>query len=369
MKVIVVGSSIAGSAMALALSKSCEVSVYEGKGRNEIHEKTCGNICTYSIEKHLMDLGIDESASFILSRYNKINVFSRNNQASFPTQEYEISRKELLSKIIKGAERNGAKFNFGFEFLGFQKKNGRYDLIFKRKGKKFSDSADVIIGADGAMSRIAKSVGKENRKFFLFLQAKVRRSQIGKADMIPDKNSYNLFVGKKAGYYSYIFPSNDGKEFKIGLGGDFESEVSERFRLFLKQLGVRNAKVRGALIPKPNFVKGKGKVHLIGDASCNVKYSGGGIVPILEQALALRDKILENKSGRMRKVRRKAIINRRLTKFIEKMDDEDFDEVLETLKDDKFKRVFEGRDDVGIGDILRMMHPRTLLMASRIMLR
>ena len=63
------------------------------------------------------------------------------------------------------------------------------------------------------------------------------------------------------------------------------------------------------------------------------------------------------------------LINRRLARFIEKMNDDDFDEMLEILKNDKFKRVFEERDDANRGDILRMMSPRALLMASRIMLR
>jgi len=70
MKVIIIGSSIAGSAMALSLSDYAEVVVYESKKEEDISKKVCGNICTYSIERYSHDLGLDEN--FILSRYNRI---------------------------------------------------------------------------------------------------------------------------------------------------------------------------------------------------------------------------------------------------------------------------------------------------------
>jgi len=365
-KVIIIGSSIAGSTAALALSKSFDITVYDKKRMEEVSEKLCGNICTYSIEKLIDELGLE--GNFVLSRYERINVFSRNNVASFPTREYEIDRKALLREMIRKAERNGVEFNFSTGFVKLEKRRGNYEVFLEKNGKTFSDKADIIIGADGALSGVAKSIGRANREFFLFLQARVRREQIGKKQFIPEKSSYSIFIGKNSGHYSYIFPSKDGKEFKIGLGDDYEKDVSEQFRLFLASLGVKNARIEGALIPKPKIVKGKGKVYLIGDSSCNVKYSGGGIIPSLEQALALNDE-LSGKPGRMARVRRKTRINRRITRMMGEMGDKDFDRLLDILKDRRFEKIFSIRDDLNNSDILRMLSPRLLLLSTKIMLR
>lgn len=367
MKVVIIGSSMAGSAMALALSKFCEVSVYEEKKENEIHEKVCGNVCTYSLERFTNELGIKED--FATSRYHRINIFSKRNWASFPTREYEISRKKLISEMMSTSKKNGAKFNFSTRFQNIQKIRGHYEIFFERHGKTFSDKADVVIGADGAASSVAKSIGKENKDFFLFLQTRVKKESISRKDLIPEKNSYNVFLGKSFGYYSYIFPSKDGKEYKIGLGGDVDSNVNEKFKGFLELLGVKKYKLTGAIIPKPKINEGKGNIFLIGDSSCNVKYSAGGIVPIFEQVLALRDRILYNKSKRMMKLKRKILINQRLTRMIEKMNDRDFDEILEVLKGSRYRDAFSSRDDLNKSNMLALASPRLALLAAKISLR
>jgi len=367
MRVVIVGSSMAGSAMALALSKFCEVSVYDEKKENEIHEKVCGNVCTYSLENFVKELGIKED--FVTSRYHRINIFSKRNWASFPTKEYEISRKKLISEMMNSARKNGVKFNFSTRFQNIQKIRGHYEIFFEKHGKTFSDKADVVIGADGAASGVAKSIGKENKDFFLFLQTRVRKGHISRKDLIPEKNSYNVFVGKSFGYYSYIFPSKDGKEYKVGLGGDLDSNVNGQFKGFLDLLGIRKYKLTGAVVPKPKINDGSGNVFLIGDSSCNVKYSAGGIVPILEQVIALRDKILYNKNRGLINLRRKILFNRRMTRIIEKMNDADFDEVLGILRDSRYRNAFSSRDSLRKSDILSLSSPRLLLLAARISLR
>lgn len=369
MKAVIIGGSVAGSAMALALSRFCKVTVYDERKKAEISEKICGNICTYSIERYAHALGIKED--FTLSRYNNINIFSKGNRASFPTREYEIGRKKLLSEMMKNALKNGAEFNFSTKFLDIRRINGakkHYEVFFEKNGKRFSDKADVVIGADGAVSEVAKKIGRKNKEFFLFLQTTVKRSQIGKEYLIPDKNSYSIFVGRNFGFYSYIFPSKNGNEFKIGLGDDFRKDVSEEFRLFLEYLGIKKSKFKGALIPKPGLISGSGGVYLIGDASCNVKYTGGGIVPIMEQVIALRDKILSGKDKKMRILKRKMLLNRMFTKFIERMKDSDFDFTLDVLKDPRLRNAFSSRDDVGSGELRKFLSPRLMLFASKVML-
>ena len=368
MKVIIIGSSIAGAAMALALSDYAKVLVYEQKKEEDVSKKVCGNICTSSIEKYANELGLEED--FILSRYNKLKIFSKQNEAEFPTNEYEIDRRKLLREIVGKARKNSVQFNFHTRFSGFERKNGKFIVHLESARNKFEENADILIGADGALSEVAKSAGLfGKREFFLFLQTKVNAASIKNKALIPDKNSYNIFVGKNYGYYSYIFPSRDGKELKIGLGDDSDKDVSTMFSLFMEKLGTKKGKIEGALVPKPKVIRGRKNFFLIGDASCNLKYTGGGIVPDMEQVLALRDRILKKGNSRLESERRKLVLNRRITRMVQKMGDRDFDILLEILKKPRFKNAFSFRDDLGKGDIMKMLSPELIWTGLRIALR
>lgn len=350
MKIIIVGSSIAGSALALALSKHAEVSVYEQKSRKEVANKTCANICTASIGRHLKALGINED--FSLSRYSRINISSKQNFGSFQTKEYEIDRKRLLKRIIEKAERNKAVFSFSAKFIGFERERKNLEVFFQKGERIFSDKADILIGADGAVSEVAKKAGLfKNRRFFLYLQAKVKRSDIKNKLLIPERESYNIFVGKSFGYYSYIFPSKDGK-LTVGLGECFE-DASSKFKSFLRFLGIRKTKIEGALVPYPKIVGHKKGIYLIGDANCNVKYTGGGIVPALEEALALKERIIDKKCRKSWKVRRKILLNSIMTRAIKNMGDRDFDRAITALKSMK-PGIFASRDELKSKGMLKI---------------
>ena len=377
-RIAIIGASISGSATALALSrhKNLEIEVFERRKRSEVADKPCGNICTNEINKYIRKLGL--KGDFKLSEYREIEVFSPSKTAAFPTKEYEIDRKKLLDGMIGVAEMNGVKFNFSHEFVSMEEGMCDTALQFKFGKNNVYDNVDIVIGADGSNSKVAEIIGKENEDFYMFLQTTVPAKDVRykcmqrsfRQSLRPDKNGYKIFIGEEYGYYAYIFPSKDGKYFKIGLGDDYTHDVMKKFKSFLINFGlggIGDCDISGALIPKPGLEPTMFPPYLIGDASCNVKYTGGGIVPDMEQALALADKIVNKNYFKSFSLKKKSFINSRISWMIENMFDKDCDRAVEIFRSPEFKQIFLKRDNPKIIDMIKLISPRTIWFVAGIL--
>jgi flavin-dependent dehydrogenase len=341
MKVIIIGSSVAGAAAAYLLAKDAEVIVYEKKSRKDVGKKVCANVYTFMIKDILKEFNLNYR-KFVKTRYTGFKAISKNNSASFKTDEYEFDRQKILENLVKNAEKKGAKFFFNTEFIDF-KKNNKFIVSLKKAKKRFADYSDILIGADGAVSEVAKKSGLwQNRRFFLALQANVLAKQIKNKKFIPGKNRYNILLGDDFGYYSYIFSSK--KAFVIGLEDRPEKNVREKFLKMLKFLGIKKVKISGALIPEPKVIRLKPGIFLIGDAGCQVKFTGGGVIPAFMAARAAKDAILKNDWESYRKLNSRIRLNRLAVRFFERMNDKRADKIIEIVKDRRFKDLPKNRD-------------------------
>lgn len=337
-KITIIGCSIAGSALALLLAKAgMKVRVFEQKPAAEIGNKVCANVVTSSFLNLVKKLGINP-AKITKKRFSNAQFYSESNFVNFPVNDYEIDRKKLLQEIIKKAEKNGAKFFFNSRFADLEKTISGYNILLKNKGKKIIETADFIIGADGALSGIAKKSGLwQNRKFWLAIQAKIPKIK----RKIPN-GTYEIFFIRKFGYYSYVFPS--AKCFVIGTVSN-PKNVKQEFSNFLKFLEINKCRIESALIPLPKKINiKKGNIFLAGDAACQVKFTGGGIVPAIESAFAVMDIIIGNKNKRMNSLNKEIMLHQLITKVLGKMSDNDFNMLFEIAK--KNKTVAASRDEL-----------------------
>jgi len=359
MKVIIVGASIAGSAAAYLLAKSgLNVSVYEQKKKKDVGKKVCANVVTPMIKELLKELDLDYK-KLIKTAYNKALFFSKNNSVSFPTEEYEINRGKFVEKMIRNSAKIGVKFNFETNFKELKEEGNKISIKFGKKNKVIYDSCDILIGADGALSEVAKKAGLwQGRNFLLYLQTKISKKYIRNKKYIPKKNSYAVFLGDKFGYYSYIFSSSRG--LIIGLGNRAEKNVKNEFYKFINFLGIDKKKVKleGAMVPDPRIIKNKKRIILIGDAACQIKFTGGGIIPSLLSAISVREIIIKNDYSKLKKLRKNIFLNRTFGKFFLKFSDKDWESFLDIVKNNKFKELPRNRDTMRIKSIVKVMDIR-----------
>ncbi len=347
MKVIIIGSSIAGASAAYLLAGHAEVYVYEKRSRKEVSEKVCANICTAKIKELTNSFGIKFS-SLIKSKYTKLKIFSKKNSASFSTEEYEIDRNKLLGELIKKAHESGAHFSYNTEFVDVDLSKANVQLKLKRGERIFNDEADILIGADGALSHVAKKAGiwPEEEKF-LYIQTRLKKSAIKNKLALPKKNTYHVFKRNDLGYYAYIFPS--GNSYILG-SGDYIKDARTGFEFFMKFCGVdiNKCKVEGALIPIPRKINPKKNVYLLGDAGGNVKFTGGGIIPAMLSALALKEILVNNDNSLKKKLDFNMSFNRFAAKFFKNLSDNQIEKVVALVKHPKYKDLLSKRDELSV---------------------
>lgn len=367
--IAIIGSSIAGVSLALLLGKDVKVTVYESKPRKEIGKKLCSNICTEAINPILKNWGLVPER-FILRKFTKQKILTRNKSITFPIKEYELSRTKLIEALIFRAQKNGAKFKFETSLVDFGKSaDGKgFDISFMTKnGKKIFSRADVLVGADGVLSLVAKKAGlADDKKYFLYLQTNVSKKEVNKK-FIPGENAQNVFVGGEFGYYSYIHPS--GKGLSVGLGDDVHKDVKSSFENFTRFLGIKKFKLRGALIPIPKVVGKKGDIFVIGDAASQTKFSLGGIIPSMMAAESLRDVILNEDYYKYFLLKIRMFIHQLATHVLRKLDEEDYEELFEIMKDDKFKGLMASRDKFGWKELGILMSPKLVWFSLKNLLK
>lgn len=354
MKAVIIGCSIAGAISALAFAGNISVSVYEQKKKDEISGKACANVVTPSFLKYCNELGLNPW-EFIVSDFTKAIFISMNNDLFMRTREFRIDRKKFLEVAVKNAQKKGAKFNFETEFVSFRKEKGQF-IIRLRKGKKeIEEKADILIGADGALSKVAEQAGLwADRKMWLCIQTEIPARRM-KSKF--DRDSYYIFLERRFGYYSYIFPYKD----KVIIGtGDKINKAEPKFNEFMKFLKVKPDKIQAALIPFPKKIHFKKNLFLAGDAACSAKFSGGGIVPAIMDAIAIRNIVIKKDLRHYKVSKKRVSMNRIVSKAFSKMSDKDFDKLLEILKDDKFSDVVQKRDEFEKTEYLKMFDTRFL---------
>ncbi|MFH0831923.1 MAG: NAD(P)/FAD-dependent oxidoreductase [archaeon] len=313
-KAVIIGGSIAGLAAACLLGRHMDILVVEQKPCSQICNKICANIVTSKFLNLAGELGINPR-KVVSRKFSRAEFYSETSSVNIPIGDYEINRKELISSLIKKAQDTGVRFIFNARFIDVRKSG---DVLIGKNRRKITEHADFVIGADGALSNVAKKSGLwQNRKFWLAVKANVP----AKAKISPNK--YKIFFVKKFGYYSYIFPSNSG--YVIGVVAQQDNAV-KCFNAFAEHLGLRKPKFSAALIPQPKLIRTQKKsIFLLGDAACMVKFTGGGIVPAIESAFALRDILIYKNRKKAFELKKTIFFNHLVTKLLSKFKSKDFE--------------------------------------------
>ena len=361
-KAIVIGCSISGLAAASLLSRKLKVAVIEQKSRDTISGKVCANVVTSKFLNLAEKLGINAQKT-ILRKFTLAKFYSENSSVELPVEDYEISRKKLLELLLEKAKANGVEFRFETRLLGLEKIQKGYAIFSEKKGRKKIETADYIIAADGALSSAAKKAGLwQGREFWLAMHAnsaKINRK-------IP-AGSYEIFFRKKFGYYSYIFPSG-GNGFIAGIVAS-PKDARRNFSRLLKFLGIRKYRVESALIPKPRALNThKRNLFLLGDAACQVKFTGGGIIPAIESAFALHDMLLLKNRKKNNSLKWEIFLHQLVSRVLSKLDERDM-HTLFGIAGKTGKKSAKSRDELrssAVGVVLR--NPRLLKFLQKLLL-
>jgi len=194
------------------------------------------------------------------------------------TRAVAIDRVRWDETLSEQAQAAGAQLVRG-RMTSVEHENRHVRLHTQTDGRDASFTARVVVGADGAHSRVARSLGMAgpNEKVYcLGIEGKLKT---------PQEDFVHVFVGSRLapGWFGWIIPTGDGGV-RAGIGSQNGSKPIVCYRRMTETFpglfnGIEACRLYGGTIPLDFAPKSYGdNVLLVGDAAGQVKpFSGGGI--------------------------------------------------------------------------------------------
>lgn len=314
LRVAVVGGGPAGSSAAEILAKAgIETYLFERKLDNA---KPCGGAIPLCMVSEF-----DLPPQIIDRRVRKMKMISPSNievniGQTLKDDEYiGMCRREVLDGYLRDrAAGFGATLINGTVFkLEQPTENDKpYTLHYADlseggpEGNSKTLEVDVVIGADGANSRIAKEIKAGDYNYAIAFQERIRLPE--------DKMAYydelaEMYVGNDVSpdFYAWVFPKYDHVAVGTGTMKVNKDRIKElqagiRARAAAKLAGGQIIKVEAHPIPEhPRPRRVVGRVALVGDAAGTVtKSSGEGIYFAAKSARMCAEAIVEFSNGGQR---------------------------------------------------------------------
>ena len=290
MKIIIIGASTPGLFAASLLSKAgADVEVYERSSALDFAPRTL--IVTEKISEVLGFV----PKEVILNEVRYVELFSKSRATTVQLARPDliIERQKLLILLARMAEEAGAKIYLGRRFLSFTSSgngNGNGNGNGSGNGAKgvnvvFRDSsscmnrqaqADVLIGADGAFSGVARSASHNGHFQTALLQARVRINNA------IDRDTYRVwFDPARTKYFYWLIPESDEMA-AVGLIADDARQAGSALKSFLREQGMEPIDYQASMVPMHKFQyfarvnEISRNVFLIGDAAAQVKVTTVG---------------------------------------------------------------------------------------------
>eukprot|EP00439_Symbiodinium_sp_Y106_P040726 s5495_g5.t1 len=235
LRVAVIGGGPAGASAADALAQEgIETYLIERKMDNC---KPCGGaiplcmIDEFGLPKDIVDRQVKK-----MTMISPTNKEVQIGQTLKDDEFIGMVRREVLDDFLRQrAKKNGATLINGL-FMGMtipQQKNEPYVLTFNefaeeasnaRKGEKKTLEVDVVIGADGANSRVAKDIEAGDYEYAIAFQERMRIPE-NKMDYYKDRAE--MYVGDDVSpdFYAWVFPKCD--HVAVGTGTVIDERHSE----------------------------------------------------------------------------------------------------------------------------------------------
>ncbi|MGB7442937.1 MAG: geranylgeranyl reductase [Coleofasciculaceae cyanobacterium] len=310
LRVAVVGSGPAGSSAAEILAKAgIETYLFERKLDNA---KPCGG----AIPLCMVD-EFDLPPEIIDRRVRKMKMISPSNVEVDINIEKEheyigMCRREVLDGFMRNrAAKLGANLiNGTVHKLDIPSNNSEpYTLHYadhsdgSLNGVQKTLKVDLVIGADGANSRVAKAIDAGDYNYAIAFQERIR---LPENMMTYYEDLAEMYVGDDVStdFYGWVFPKYDHVAVGTGTMKVNQTSIKKlqagiRTRAAKKLVGGQIIKVEAHPIPEhPRPRRVVGRVALVGDAAGTVtKSSGEGIYFAAKSARMCAETIVETSNG------------------------------------------------------------------------
>jgi len=333
--IAIIGAGPSGAHAASLLAKHERVVIFEEHGKVGLPVQ-----CTGITTSYLSSL-VPVKKDFLVNKVSRVRVFSPNsNFADFNLKNPNLvlDRAAFDKAIVGRALDSGAELLKGQHFLHSRRVNSKIVMDFR--GKYKHANADVLIGADGPFSQVAKCNGMfGKRSYVIGVQARV------KLDVDPDLVEFHL----DKDFMGWLVPESD-KIARLGIAS--YSQQNFLFKNFMAKRAGRG-KVYGyqsGFIPiyNPRIKTQKNNVYLVGDAATQLKSSthGGiiqGLIAAQELSKAYKNKISYEKLWKKR-IGSDLWLSLMIRKRMDTFSNEHYNRLIRMVNQDGVKKLVEFYD-------------------------
>ena len=203
--------------------------------------------------------------------------------------EFRVGKMDVLyESFLQDCLVNGVQFSDATKYVRIQLTRSYTIVKLERNGEEFEVRTKVLVGADGANSKVAKDLQlDENQEFIVGVE------EIYQGVPLSDEPRLHCFLDSELakGYLAWV--TNDGEDVHIGVGGNYAGEnpreALEKFKMKVvaKIVNLNGAKLvekRGGKIPVGGVLRNIANERglLIGDAAGAVSpLTAGGLDPAM----------------------------------------------------------------------------------------
>jgi flavin-dependent dehydrogenase len=364
-EVIVVGGSAAGLSTATHLANGGRtVRVLESQAGLDPLPRTL--IVTDQFRGQVNGTG---SAS-IVNEIRRLELFTDGRSATISLKRPDliIERSRLIRALAGEAEAAGARIEYNTRFVGLAPNGTGLRVEADQGGRRVELHARSLVGADGAVSRVARAAGWPPVETVPLVQALVRLPK----DCPPDTTRI-WFIPDDTPYFYWLIPESPVRA-ALGVIGEQGRDTKRAFDRFLERKGFEPLEWQGARIPVyrqwvPIQRKvGDGEVYLVGDAAAQVKVTTvGGIVTGLRGARGVADAILGKSRGELRALRRELATHWLIRRALHSFRQEEYRQLVDILNVSTRESLAEiSRDEATrlLWNVIRRQ-PRLVLLGLR----
>lgn len=366
--IAIIGGSAAGFFTAYLLARQgCKVRVYDSKKDSQASPRSL--IVTSYVENLLGSV----CRGSVINKVSRFELFADGRVATVALSRPDlvIDRSGLIRSLASQAEADGAQVLRRSRFLDLKSNGEKLTFTISRNGgrERTDESAEILVGADGALSTVAKSAGWPTGPTVPLIQAVVELPR----DM-PSDTARVWFIPDDTPYFYWLIPHSPTHGV-FGLIGNDGQDIRVPLERFLEKRGLQPKELQNAQVPQftgwtPNHLRiGESHVYLVGDAASHVKISTvGGLVTGLRGSLGVAEAILNAGFSREIKALRHELdlhllIRRALNRFTQK----DYASLLDLLAPSVKRSLgLINRDESGkLLFHVFVKQPRLLLLALR----